>query len=70
MASTLLYLRHLQRQIEFTCLLATTNKLICDNQGLLIKIAKAVEWTYTTPNVTLWAKWDIELIILTIYKEL
>ena len=70
MASALLYLRLLQRQIEFKRPRTTTNKLICDNQGLLIRIAEAAEWTYTTPNVTLRAEWDIESVILTIYKEL
>jgi hypothetical protein len=25
---------------------------------------------YTTPNVTLWAEWDIESVIVSMYKEL
>jgi hypothetical protein len=50
--------------------LATYNTIICDNQGLLTRIKEAIQWTYTTPNVTLRAKWDIESVILTTYKEL
>jgi hypothetical protein len=48
--------------------------IICDNQGLLLtilsSIEEAVEWNYITPNVTLWAKWDIKLVILQVYHEL
>jgi hypothetical protein len=36
----------------------------------LTQIEEAIQWTYTTPNVTLQAEWDIESIILTTYKEL
>ena len=64
MASALLYLRLLQWQIEFHRPRNAISKLICDNQGLLIRFAEAVEWTYTTPSITLRAKWDIESVIL------
>ncbi len=70
MASSLLYLRLLQRQFDFQRERRTTNIIICDNQGLLTRIEEAVEWTYTTPNVTLRAEWDIESVILNLYQEL
>jgi hypothetical protein len=70
MASALLYLRLLQRQHKFPQYRSALNMIICDNQGLLKRIAQAVEWTYTTPNVTLRAKWDVESIILDMYREL
>ncbi len=44
--------------------------LICDNEALLIRIETASAWTYTTPNVTLRAEWDIESVILDVLKEL
>jgi hypothetical protein len=44
--------------------------LICNNQWFLTWIKEATEWTYTTPNVTLRAEWDIESMILTLYREL
>jgi hypothetical protein len=50
-----------------------TNILICDNEGLLIRVIEEVAaWTYTTPNVvTLRAEWDIiKSVILATYKEL
>jgi hypothetical protein len=43
--------------------------LICNNEGLLIKIEEVIEWNYT-PNITLWAEWDNKSFILTMYKEL
>jgi exonuclease III len=70
MASALLYLRLLQRQHEFPQYRSALNMIICDNQGLLKRIAQAVEWTYTTPNVTLRAEWDVESVILDMYREL
>jgi hypothetical protein len=70
MASAMLYLRLLQRQIEFTRGPRAVNKVICDKQGLLLRIAKASEWTYTTPNVTLRGKWDVESVILSLQQEL
>ena len=70
MASSLLYLRLLQRQFDFQRERRTTNIIICDNQGLLTRIEEAVEWTYITPNVTLRAEWDIESVILKLYQEL
>jgi hypothetical protein len=36
----------------------------------LTRIEEAEEWTYTTPNVSLGADWDIESVILQTYKEL
>jgi hypothetical protein len=66
MASALLYLRLLQWQIEFTQGPRAINKLICDNQGLLLRIAEASEWNYTTPTITLHAEWDVESVILTL----
>jgi hypothetical protein len=62
MMSALLYLRLLQRQIEFTQGPRAINKLITT--------AEASEWNYTTPNVTLRTEWDIESVILTFHKEL
>jgi hypothetical protein len=53
MAAALLYLRLLQRLHKFQHYNHTTIVLICNNQGLLQRISQAVEWTYTTPNVTL-----------------
>jgi hypothetical protein len=44
--------------------------MICDNTGLLIRIAEASKWNYTTPNVTLRAKWDVESVILSVLKEM
>jgi hypothetical protein len=70
MASALLYLRLLQREYEFKRERNTTNMLVCDNEGLLKRIEKANEWTYTTPNVTLRAEWDIESVILEQLTEL
>jgi exonuclease III len=70
MASALVYLLILQQTIEFTRQPNSSNKLICDNQGLLIRIQEASQWNYTTPNVTLRAEWDIESVILSTYKEL
>jgi hypothetical protein len=77
-SAALLYLRLLQRQMEFTQGPRAINKLICNNQGLLIRIAKASDWNYTTPNVALRAEWDIKSVILrdiksvilTLHKEL
>ncbi len=66
MASSLLF--KFQRERERNR--RTTNIIICDNQGLLTRIEEAVEWTYTTPNVTLRAEWDIESVILKLYQEL
>jgi hypothetical protein len=70
MAIALLYLRFLHRLIELSQNEGSINKIICDNKGLLIRIRKASHLTYTTPNVTLGAEWDVESVILTIYKEL
>jgi hypothetical protein len=53
MVSALIYLRLLQRQYDFKRERNTTNMLICDNEGLLIRIEKANSWPYITPNVTL-----------------
>jgi hypothetical protein len=64
MACALLYLQTLYQQFEFNARQkCSVNKLICDNMGLLIRIEEASEWTYTMPNVTLRAEWDIELMI-------
>jgi hypothetical protein len=70
MATALIYLEFLQRQKNFQRDALMTNLLICDNQGLLTRIEEAVQWNYTTPNVTLPAEWDIEAVILATYKTL
>jgi hypothetical protein len=70
MASALLYLRLLHKQIEFTRDRRSKNILIYDNEGLLIRILEAVQWSYTPPNVTLRAEWDIESVILETYRQL
>jgi hypothetical protein len=70
MASALVYLRLLQRHTDFTRDKRSKNIIICNNQGLLKRIEEAIHWSYTTPNVTLHAEWDIESVILTTYKEL
>jgi hypothetical protein len=70
MASALLYLRILQQQYDFTRDRHSTNVLVCDNQGLLQRNSEAVEWTYTTPNVTLHAEWDVESVIFEMHREL
>jgi hypothetical protein len=70
MASALLYLRLLQREYGIKRDNTTTNMLICDNEGLLIRVEKANEWTYITPNVTLRAEWDVESVILAVLTEL
>jgi hypothetical protein len=31
---------------------------------------EVTKWSHTTPNMTLYAKWDIQSVILTMYKEL
>jgi hypothetical protein len=69
MVSAFQYLRLLQRQTDFRRDRQLVNKLICDNQGLLTRIAEASKWNYTTPNVTLRAEWDIESVILSVLKE-
>jgi hypothetical protein len=70
MASALLYLRLLQQEFNIKCGRRMTSMLICDNEGLLIRIETANAWNYTTPNVTLWAEWDIESVILEVLQEL
>ncbi len=70
MASALVYLRLLQRQTNFTRTPEARNILICDNQGLLTRIEESLQWSYTTPNITLRAEWDIKLVILMMHKEL
>jgi hypothetical protein len=70
MASALLYLRLLQQHIPFTRQIQSVKKLICDNSGLLTRIEESSAWNYTTPNVTLRAEWDVELVILDEYKKL
>ena len=70
MASALLYLRMIQRERRFTRDRRSINTIICDNEGLLLRIAEASEWKYTTPNVTLRAEWDIESVILDLHKQL
>jgi hypothetical protein len=71
MASALLYLRLLLRQIEFTQETRSKNTLICDkNEGLIIHIVEAVHWSYTTPNVLIRVEWDIKSVILEMYQKL
>ena len=70
MASALVYLSLLLQLTPAPCKRNTTNILICDNQGLLTRISEAVTWKYTTPNVTLRAEWDIESVILQMYKTI
>jgi hypothetical protein len=70
MASALLYFCLLQRRFEFQRDRRSTNMLICNNEGLLKRIETAASWTYTTPNVTLRAEWDIESVILDLYRDL
>jgi hypothetical protein len=70
MASGLLFLQLLQCLYEFQRGRRTTNIIICDNEGLLTRIEEASQWTYTMPNVTLRAEWDIESVILDTHKEL
>jgi hypothetical protein len=70
MARVLLYLRLVQQQTEFKREKQATNTLICDNQGLLIRIEEALAWNYVTPKVTLRAEWDVEMVILMMHKEL
>jgi hypothetical protein len=70
MASALLYSRLLQRQILFTRHTQSRNIIICDNQGLLIRIEESSGWNYTTPNITLRPEWDTESVILATLKEL
>ena len=48
----------------------TTNKIICDNQGLLTRVEQATTWKYMTPNVTLRAERDLESVILDGYTKL
>jgi hypothetical protein len=64
MASALLYLRLMQRQFDIKQERQTTNMLICDDEGLLIRIKTASKWTYMIPNVTLRAEWDTESVPL------
>jgi hypothetical protein len=56
--------------MEFTHERHTENTLIYDNKGLLTGMEKLSAWNYITPNITLRAEWDIESVILMLYKEL
>jgi hypothetical protein len=70
MASALVYLSLLQQKITFTRNRRSINTIICDNHGLLTRIEEAIQWKYTTPNVTLRAEWDIQSVILSVYKTI
>jgi hypothetical protein len=47
-----------------------SNKLICDNEGLLIWIEKTIDWMYLQPNITLWSEWDIESVIIDTHRAI
>ena len=70
MASGLLFIHLLQQHFAITWSNERGNKLICDNEGLLIRIEKTLTWTYLQPNVTLRSEWDIESVILDAYKNI
>jgi hypothetical protein len=70
MASALVFTSLLQQQTGFIRNKDSVNKLICDNEGLLIRIGESSTREYLTQNVTLRAEWDVESVILQKYKEL
>ena len=70
MGSGLLYLRLLQQQFNLEWSTRRHCKLICDNAGLLIRIETTLKWSHIHPNVTLRAEWDLESLILTMYRAL
>jgi hypothetical protein len=70
MSSRLLYLLQIHIVHGIQRKPGVTNKIICDNQGLLTCSEKAVGWKYMTPNVTLRSEWDLESVIIDMYKQL
>jgi hypothetical protein len=44
MATTLIYLEFLHQQTNFRRNALTTNRLICNNEGLLTRIKEVVQW--------------------------
>jgi hypothetical protein len=67
MASGLSFLLILKQYYKMACPPSRGTKLICNNEGLLIRIEKTLAWSYLQPNVTLRAEWDIESVILETY---
>jgi hypothetical protein len=70
MASGLLFLQLLVQHYHIDWTNDNGNKIICDNEGLLIRIEATLGWAYLQPNVTLRAEWDIESVIITTYNAI
>jgi hypothetical protein len=70
MASGLLFLSLLKQHFDLEWTQNLDNFLICDNEGLLIRIEKTLKWKNLYPNVTLRSEWDIESVILTTYSQI
>jgi hypothetical protein len=70
MGSGLLFLKLLQEHFHLDWTNPKGNQLICDNEGLLIRIEKTLGWSYLQPNVTLRSEWDIESLIIETYRSL
>jgi hypothetical protein len=70
MSSGLLYILQIHHLYDIERNRNATNKIICDNQGLLTRIEKATTWKYMTPNATLHAEWDLESTIVDSYTQL
>jgi hypothetical protein len=70
MSSGILYLLQIHHVYGIARSRNARNKIICDNQGLLMRIERATTWKYMTPNATLRAEWDLELVIVNSYSQL
>ncbi len=70
MASGLLFLQLLVQHYHIDWTNDNGNKIICDNEGLLIRIEATLGWAYLQPNVTLRAEWDIESVIIKPYNAI
>jgi hypothetical protein len=70
MASGLLFLRAIQQHFQIAWSIPHGNKLICDNEGLLVRIEKTLSWSYLQPNATLSSEWDVKPVILETYRAL
>ena len=70
MGSGLVFLCLLQLHYYLDWTTLRGNKLICNNEGLLIRIETTLQWAYLQPNVTLRAEWDIESVILEAYRAI
>jgi hypothetical protein len=70
MGSGLLFIHLLQQHFLINWNQMQGNKLICNNEGLLTCIETMLSWKYLQPNITLHAEWDIESLIINIYRRI